>query len=181
MARPQQKRVTLGGAYEASGTAGEWADKRSHTPLSFDIRFVGHSWHDSDSGESLMLGELRIADVTERFAAVMGPWDARDYQRQWLEGIERLLNGATRSALVVSISPRQASDYRQWLPMWREGQTVYLQVQFMDWTAGDLKDDPAKLYDAIGLLVRENEEGDQYATHETSVDELRRFVKQCSP
>jgi CdiI N-terminal domain len=54
-------------------------------------------------------------------------WDRRLYERHWARALRRLLEGASRSALITSYVEPGLADYLMWWPLYREGDSVYVQ------------------------------------------------------
>jgi hypothetical protein len=53
-------------------------------------------------------------------------WRISDYQRQWREGIARLVSGAPSSALMTAFSGVSGEPHSMWA-LWREAAYVYIQ------------------------------------------------------
>ena len=79
-----------------------------------------------DAGWSHAAGALTLGRATEGFDSDLGTWSMADYERQWREGIARLAAGERSSALVTSYAG-PGDVIHSMRPMWRVGNTVYLQ------------------------------------------------------
>jgi hypothetical protein len=93
----------------------------------FDIRFfVGPH---VDVGERL--GTITIGKDVETFISPIGFWQTDDYELQWRQAAQRLMDGADRSGFFISVAdPAQVELYRWW-PVWREGDAVFIHEQLV--------------------------------------------------
>jgi hypothetical protein len=84
----------------------------------FDIAFVQNEqpYHGEDGWTGLW-GRIILGDFAERFVAPIGSWQREDYERQWIEGARRLVEGAQESAFVAEAG-------RLWWVAWRQGQQI---------------------------------------------------------
>jgi hypothetical protein len=76
--------------------------------------------------EPRAVGELVVGDVRRHFAIDLRFWRATDYERQWKAGLERLLYGASSSALMTSYRGTDDAPHLMWA-LWREEGFVYVQ------------------------------------------------------
>lgn len=72
------------------------------------------------------VGELVIGDVRRHFSIDLRYWRAADYERQWRAGLERLLYGASSSALMTCYRGTDEAPHVMWA-LWREEGFVYVQ------------------------------------------------------
>jgi hypothetical protein len=89
----------------------------------FYIGFVTASRVDAQ-GVSYAEGELTAGEHSERFRSDLSVWRKADYEKQWKQGVARLLSGAQSSALVTSFSGAGADGSVELLPLSRHGGTV---------------------------------------------------------
>lgn len=144
----------------------------------FDIAFIPgeppFEGKDEDEEEEWtgLWGRTVMGDFSERFIAPIGFWQRDDYERQWIDGAERLLRGESPSAFVVEAG-------RIWWTAWREGADVFVHQRFLvldemapAWTAM-----PADLpYALIGPRHTHSDEGTTISQWRVSVDDMRDFV-----
>lgn len=139
----------------------------------FDIGFINDEppYRDED-GWSGFWARIVIGEFTERFVAPTEWWSRADYERQWIDGAQRLLGGARTSAFVEEPG-------RVWWTAWREGDEVYLQHRLLvdpsmapAWSAG-VGELP---YDLVG--PREPHSGEEHRASVWVVTnaDLRAFV-----
>ena len=139
----------------------------------FDIEFIPDEPHfSSEDGWSGLWGRVRLDDFTERFVAPLGKWHQSDYEEQWIEGAQRLIDGEHKSAFVVEAG-------RLWWTAWRESSKIYIQQQLLidrhyspAWTAT-----AANLpYDLIGARESQSEDGEELSEWLITLDDLREFL-----
>jgi hypothetical protein len=91
----------------------------------FDIAFLENEpTYTDEDGWSGLWGRIVLGEFSERFISPVGWWGPGEYERQWIEGANRLLGGATESAFV-----EQAG--RVWWTAWREGESVVVQQRLL--------------------------------------------------
>ena len=95
----------------------------------FDIEFIGDS--QIEFGELAVRGRITLGDFSEEFVAPLVFWTADDYERQWHEAAERILNGFERSCFVAAMreSPLDGAIFL-W-PAYRIGDAVYVQHKLL--------------------------------------------------
>jgi hypothetical protein len=117
----------------------------------FRIRFFTPAVLDENgwphAGAELLLGEARLI-----FLAELSHWNMRQYQNQWREGISRLLQGATSTALMGSYSGPSGAAQQMWA-MWRLDEHVYVQEHVVLGAELDAPFDPTDAYPHVGARV----------------------------
>ncbi|WP_158920174.1 hypothetical protein [Streptomyces sp. NBRC 109706] len=79
-------------------------------------------------GQVEALGVIRIGAFQEEFHASLSFWSADDYRRSWRAGFAVLADDpAATSCLVTSISDPATSNFVFCWPLYRSGETVYVQ------------------------------------------------------
>jgi CdiI N-terminal domain len=76
-------------------------------------------------------GLLTMGNSKERFCSSLYHWSKRDYESQWRNAINVLLNESFKAALIVEYTGTDASSHLEWWPMYKVGDTVYLQNQLL--------------------------------------------------
>jgi hypothetical protein len=57
-------------------------------------------------------GRITLDDFVEDFESPLWFWKTADYERQWTQGIQRILEGEPKSCLITAlIEPIQTADY----------------------------------------------------------------------
>jgi hypothetical protein len=138
----------------------------------FDIAFVdGEPPYEDEEGTGLW-GCTVLGDFSERFIAPTGWWSREDYERQWIEGAQRLLAGEPVSAFTVEAG-------RVWWTAWREGAEVIVHQRYLfaDEMAPARTAAASELpYELVGPRRGASEEGFSVSEWRVSIDDLRDFV-----
>lgn len=95
--------------------------------MSLTIRFINKT----DYEPSLALGEITLNDFVENFETSLTFWGADRYEKQWRQGIDRLLEGASKSCLITSMLDPQCEHFGVWWKLYREGEQVVVQNQLL--------------------------------------------------
>jgi len=142
--------------------------------MSFAIEFLNDPVPENrlQAGETALMGRIKIGDFQESIVFKTDHWLKSDYIHQWVEAIERLLNGGERakSALITEMyDPKKPKFAMMVWPLFRQGDTVYVQSRYIPYE--EFKD-PFNLqdfYEHIGNRVvdKENEE---YRVSEWTID-----------
>jgi hypothetical protein len=114
-------------------------------------RIDEEGWHHA-------MGAIELGDESDTFAADLHYWSMVEYEAQWREGVARLAAGQASSALVTSYRGPRANLHSMW-PMWRIGQTVYIQERLVldDTITGDAVAE--QFYARVGDRHTESEDG----------------------
>jgi hypothetical protein len=91
--------------------------------MTFAIRFT----EEEPSDPPVAHGEIVLNDCIEHFTACLGRWQVRDYEQQWMGALERIVSGADKSCLVVSLSEPGYNDFVICWPMHRIDNHVVFQ------------------------------------------------------
>lgn len=105
------------------------------------------------AGAELVLGAERL-----RFLLDLSHWSIAAYERQWREGIARVLHGAPSSALMIAYRGPGDEVHRMW-GLWRDAGQLYVQEHSV--VAAELDDpfDPAQPYAHVGQRIAAAEHG----------------------
>jgi len=145
----------------------------------FDIAFIDDEPPYLDEEGWTGLGaNIKLGDFSERFVAPIGLWQRVDYERQWIDGARRLIEGKRESAFVAEAG-------RLWWTAWRVGQQVLVQQRLLvddsmarAWAA-DLQDLP---YNLVGQRDTVSNDGEPLSEWKVTLPDLRAFVsRQPSP
>jgi hypothetical protein len=72
-------------------------------------------------------GLLTMGNSNEGFCSSLYQWSKRDYETQWRLAINVVLKKSSKAALIVEYTGTEASSHLEWWPMYKVGDTVYLQ------------------------------------------------------
>jgi hypothetical protein len=123
----------------------------------FSIAFGSEPPYPLDGTGPLRRDALIVMDdFTEVFAAPIDFWNETDYERQWQEGAQRLVDGATQSCLLTRVEdPTQDPILRWWALYRRPGDSVTVREHL--WLPEFGSVDLADPYSAVGEYPNEPE------------------------
>lgn len=131
------------------------------------------------SGETAVDGEIVIDDFHEQLILVTNYWTPLDYRSQWIEAIERLVDGANhvKSAFITEMYDPKKSRFPPmcWV-MYKEGDKVYVQNT---WILREHMPRPFEVkdvYEAIADRETVTDDGDIISEWTTSIAELKIFL-----
>jgi CdiI N-terminal domain len=93
----------------------------------FEIILTDERVPETDSGVVALYGKICVGDYAETFITSLVSWNPNAYERHWVSALRRLLEGASKSALITSYVEPELADHLVWWPLYREGDTVYVQ------------------------------------------------------
>jgi len=117
----------------------------------FRIRFFTPSVINEDGWQHAG-GELVVGDARLCFLVDLTYWGIRDYQRQWRDGISRLVQGAPSTTLMTAYRGPGESAHTMWA-LWREETYVYVQEHSVLPADLDAPFDPNGAHAHVGLRV----------------------------
>ena len=107
--------------------------------------------------EPRAVGELVVGDVRRHFSLDLRYWHVSDYERQWKAGLERLVHGASSSALMTAYRGNDDAPHVMW-GLWRDASFVYVQPHcVLPWELGQ-PFDPAEPYAHLGARIPASEQ-----------------------
>lgn len=98
--------------------------------MSILIRYL-HELSEEPGEPDLALGEITLGSFIEQFEMNLSTWSVERYQRQWYEGIQKILDGASKSCLMTSFWREDDAFGGEWWPMYRVQDYVIVQDQFI--------------------------------------------------
>jgi hypothetical protein len=97
----------------------------------FSIKFITDPVPDLEVGEKAAFGIIQIGDFKERFIASLNFWNVEEYERQWIQGLTRVVNHESESALITSLTDPKNTNFITWWPIYRTKEIIYFQNQFL--------------------------------------------------
>jgi CdiI N-terminal domain len=85
-------------------------------------------------------------------------WDIGEYERQWREGVTRLVQGAPSTALMTAYRGSGGQPHVMWA-LWREESHVYVQEHLVVPSEIEEPFDPGRPYAHVGERVPASEHG----------------------
>jgi hypothetical protein len=75
--------------------------------------------------ELTVMGQIQIGDFEEYFDAPLDWWSVEDYERQWKEALNRLVDH-DRSCFVVAINDPKCRPFIEWWKLYKAGNKIYI-------------------------------------------------------
>jgi hypothetical protein len=82
------------------------------------IRFL-HEVHVDPDEPNVAIGQIALGTFVEEFEMALTTWNRERYEQQWREGIQRILNGASKSCLITSFWGDKDAFGGEWWRMYR--------------------------------------------------------------
>ena len=147
--------------------------------MAFSIQFLTEtedSAHKIRPEEDEKAGRITLGDFRERFIASLIYWSTADYERQWREAVQRIVDGCEKSALITNMYDPAAAKFIVWWPMWRKGELVHVHnaLLFMEQLDEPFRaDDP---YRHVGEHGPISDDGEAISDWVVTLDALARFL-----
>jgi len=132
------------------------------------------------NGGRVVYGKIVIDSFCETFTVSLSSWSREQYDQHWNTALERLIGGADRSALITSyIKPRTRitpDDFLVWWPLYRDGDTVYVQNHLLFFRQLSTPFLPARPWESLRDRQVTNEEGQKISEWVMTVQDIRNFL-----
>ncbi len=135
----------------------------------------GEELSETGAGPGWGHGRITIDDFVEDFESPLWFWKTANYERQWAQGIQRILEGAPKSCLITSlIEPIRTADYvfGAWWKLYLDGINVIVQQQLLIGDVVGAVFDVADPYSAVPDYRPTTVEGEPLSSWTTSLHEL---------
>jgi hypothetical protein len=142
----------------------------------FDIRLTAEPVPDSDG--AAVYGRIQIEDYTETFVASLVCWSPDQYEQQWRDACQRLLDGASGSALITSYVDPSVSEFLVWWPLYRDGPVVHVRNELVPYSQLARPFSIEDPWSSIRVRQILSDEGMEISEWDTQVESLRDFLKQ---
>lgn len=88
----------------------------------------------SSAGSGPAQAEISIGDHQELAEVPLEYWRRDQYRKQWRDALQGVVSGKLSECLITAMYDPKNANFLMWWPMWRVGDTVYVQNQilFMD-------------------------------------------------
>jgi hypothetical protein len=97
----------------------------------FSIKLLLDPVSDIEPNGTARLGLIEMGSFQERFKASLTYWNADNYQRHWRQAVARIIQSSTTSCLISSMYNPTNANFIVWYPMYRVGDTVFIQNQIL--------------------------------------------------
>ncbi|WP_226963066.1 hypothetical protein [Streptomyces mimosae] len=122
------------------------------------------------------MGVIRIGDFQEDFHASLSFWSADDYRRSWRSAFVALADdSAATSCLVTSITDPANSNFIFCWPLYRSGETVFVQNSLIFLEELTSPFDPAEPWHSVLPRETVSEEGRPISEWATTMSALGAF------
>ena len=121
-------------------------------------------------------GRITIDEFVEDFESPLWFWKTADYERQWAQGIQRILDGEPTSCLITSlIEPIRTADYvfGSWWKLYLDGVNVIVQQQLLIGDVVGADFDVTDPYSAVPDYRLTTAEGEPLSSWITSLHGLK--------
>ncbi len=147
--------------------------------MTFSIRFLSEDEELTDF-EPGRVGVITLDGFEERFVAPTTFWQARDYERQWNEGLRRIISGNEKSCLITALRDPRATKMLFWWPLYREGSDVVVHNNILLLDQLEQPFDARDPYSSIKERVTIDEEGQQVSEWRVSILDIGAFLAERS-
>jgi hypothetical protein len=122
-------------------------------------------------------GRITIGRFQEDFIAPLIYWKSEDYERHWRDAVVRIVGRHRTSCLLTSIYDPATARFYFWWPMYRRGSRVFIQNHGLFLDQLDHPFDTNNVYGSVPRRITVNDEGERISEWETTVDDLRKFLR----
>jgi len=134
----------------------------------FNISFTDTSGH---TGR----GEIQLNEFFERFDSSFEYWPSNVYESQWKEGVQRIVEGEKKSALVTAMYPPESANFIVWWIMYHDGDNVIFQNHLLMLEMAKQQFEVSKLYSYIPDYSEGEDEEFPVSEWIVAMDSLKRF------
>jgi hypothetical protein len=149
--------------------------------MSFSIDFVPGLVPDLERGEDAVWGEIQLGDHRERFIASLGFWSKSDYLANWRRSLSRIIHSARSSALITSITDPAQSNFLTWWPIYRLGDDLCFQQQYLGLNSLTRQFDPKDPYEHVPPRVTLTADGQKISEWRIPLEAARSFLVDMRP
>jgi hypothetical protein len=142
----------------------------------FDINFITNK-SSPGSETPIALAEIHLGDFREQFEVSLEYWSKGQYQRQWLEGITRIINGDSKSCLITSIYNPKYANFLCWWTLYRNYDRCYVHNGILFLEGIKQIFDINKIYNYIETRITVNEDGDMISEWSLPIADLEVWWK----
>jgi hypothetical protein len=103
-------------------------------------------------------------------------WSRKDYESQWYGACQRLVEGATESALVASYVDPSMSEFFMWWPLYRKGEIVHVRNELVPYSQLTKPFNPNEPWAFLKKRKIMTDEGLEISEWNTTVEHIQRFL-----
>lgn len=137
--------------------------------MSISIRFLSRVQDESD----VAIGQIVFGTFVEEFESILTVWSPERYDQQWREGIQKLLDGGSKSCLIISLWSDSNGFGFCWWPLYRvEEQVIAQNALIWDPEMFDRNFDPNNPYQFVPEHRSVSEDGHQISEWSVPFNEI---------
>jgi hypothetical protein len=147
--------------------------------MAFTIELLEGPVPDLEPGDSAVYGNIAIDNFSERFYASTTYWSKGDYIKQWVDTIDKLIQGPSngKGVLVACMyDPLQANFVTGWV-LYRDGNKVSVQDEIIFLNELLEKFEIEKLDTYVGDRETVTEDGNKISEWETDLKALEECLR----
>ena len=144
------------------------------TRMAFFIGFIEDEFSQTNA-EEFLRGVISLGPVDEEFLAPLTYWKTLDYERQWRQGLLRILSGSESSCLITAMYDPSCANFITWWPLYRLGDLMVVQNQilFLDRLTDGF--DECNPYRHVGTRQSVSDEGSAISEWTVPLMDVQRF------
>jgi len=131
---------------------------------------------DISYGEEVLIGSIHINSFSETFRSPVSYWKRNEYLSQWYSGLNEIISGKKKSAIVTSMYDPTSTNFIVIWPLYLVGKDVFIQnrILFIE----DLKEpfNEASLSSYIDDRETINEDGEVISEWKVSISDINRAL-----
>jgi hypothetical protein len=148
--------------------------------MAFMILFIDEpDEYPGDESTPWAVGRIVAGELDENFRSNLYEWDKHGYESQWLQSLERILQGDEKAVLITSYVNQRAVSNLEWWALYRgDCDTVHVQ-NHLPWFRQFEKE--FSVADASNFLhdrVTVNEDGNRLSEWDVPLRDIELFVAQ---
>lgn len=138
---------------------------------SFCIEFIPGEISTFSNGEKAKNARISIGSFNEVFSVPLSYWTEKEYEQQWIAGLDRIVLESTSCFVTGMRDPENANFIFIW-SMYREGEMVYFQnnILFLDELGEPF--DESNIYRYIPSRETINDEGEKISEWSLQLTEM---------
>ncbi len=139
--------------------------------MNFDIKFKNN-----EPNREIALGSIAIGNETDFFESSLSYWSKEQYEKQWIDGCQRICRGENISALITSMYDPIKANFIIWRPLYVKHEIViaHEQILFIDELGKTFSEE--SLYEHVIQRKNSDEDGNAISEWKTNVHEIQKWL-----
>lgn len=143
----------------------------------FNIEFINSVPTSEEKKENSFYCRISVGDFTEEFLASMSYWDRSKYEKQWAEGLFKIIQGEAKSCLVACMYDPENANFISIWSLYNLHNAVVVQNNLIFIDELDTKFNERNLYLSIPERETVTEDGEPISEWYTSKEEIMDYLK----